>query len=132
MSSELTKNTNCYVCGEKNSAGLRAVFQFDAVDRSIRGTFTPRQEHEGWTGIVHGGVISALLDEAMVKVAAHLGMAAMSAEMTVKFKAPLRPGEEIVVRSRIVETRNRLVVAEATVERGPVIIAQATGKMLKM
>ena len=132
MKKDLTKNPNCFVCGKKNDAGLRADFEFDAGNRSLRGTFTPRTEHEGWEGIVHGGIIAALLDEAMVKLAAHLGMAVVSAEMTVKFKAPAKPGERIAVQGAIVDSRNRLVLAEASVRRGPVVIAEATGKLLKI
>jgi uncharacterized protein (TIGR00369 family) len=132
MTEDLKKNDNCYVCGERNFAGLRVAFEVDPARGSIRGRFTPRPEHEGWEGIVHGGIIAALLDEAMVKLAAHLGMTAMSAEMTVKFKAPARPGDEIVVRGRIVGSRHRLIEAEAFVERGPVVIAEAKGKLLKI
>jgi hypothetical protein len=72
------------------------------------------------------------MDEAMVKLSAHLGMPAVSAEITVKFKAPLRPGEEAVVQGRIVDSRHRLVLAEASVGRGTVLIAEAKGKLLKM
>ncbi len=132
MTADLKKNDNCYVCGERNSAGLRVAFEVDTAGGSICGRFTPRPEHEGWEGITHGGIIAALLDEAMVKLAAHLGMAAMSAEMTVKFKAPARSGEEVVVRGRIVGSRHRLIEAEAVVERGPVVIAEARGKLLKV
>ncbi len=129
---DLRKTENCFVCGPKNAAGLRVDFEVDTEARSIRGTFTPRAEHEGWENIVHGGIIAALMDEAMVKLAAHLGMAAMSAEMTVKFKVPAHAGEEVVVQGRIVESRHRLLLAEATIERGPVVIAEATGKLLKI
>jgi uncharacterized protein (TIGR00369 family) len=128
----LRDNENCYVCGAKNQDGLRASFEIDAKDRSIRGTFTPRPEHEGWTGIVHGGLITTLLDEAMVKLAANLGMPAVSAELTVKFRSPARPGEELVVRGRIVDSQNRLILAEACVGRGAVIVAEAKGKLLKI
>lgn len=129
---ELRNNDNCYVCGPKNRSGLRVVFEVDREARAILGRFTPGSAHEGWENIVHGGIIASLLDEAMVKLSSHLGMPAVSAEITVKFKAPARPGEEIVVRGRIVDARGRLVLAEASVERGAVVIAEARGKLLKV
>ncbi len=132
MTADLKKTDNCFVCGRANAVGLRAEFEIDARRRSIRGRFTPRPEHEGWQGIVHGGIIASLLDEAMVKLAAHLGIAAVSAEMTVKFKAPATPGADLVVRGRIVESRNRLILAESEILRGDVVIAEATGKLLKL
>jgi acyl-coenzyme A thioesterase PaaI-like protein len=81
---------------------------------------------------VHGGIIAALLDEAMVKLAAHLGIRSVSAELTVKFKVPAAPGEELLVRGRIVREASRLIEAEAAVERGLVVIAEATGKLLRV
>jgi len=132
MMKELRDNQRCYVCGKDNPAGLQALFEIDKNARTITGRFTPRREHEGWQGIVHGGIVATLLDEAMVKLAAHLGIPAVSAEITVKFKAPAASGEELVVTGKIVKEANRLIEAEATVMRGPVVIGEATGKLLKV
>ena len=128
---ELRDNQRCYVCGRDNPSGLQVAFEIDQSSRTITGRFTPRSEHEGWEGIVHGGIIAALLDEAMVKLAAHLGIRSVSAELTVKFKAPAAPGEELLVRGRIVREASRLIEAEAVVERGLVEIAEASGKLLR-
>ncbi len=129
---EVKDNQRCYVCGKDNPVGLHAAFEIDKTARTISGRFTPKPEHEGWQGIVHGGIVAALLDEAMVKLAAHLGIPSVSAEITVKFKAPAAPGDELVVSGRIVKDANRLIEAEATVMRGPVVIGEAKGKLLKI
>lgn len=129
---ELKDNHRCYVCGKDNPSGLQVQFAIDHADRTITGRFTPRPEHEGWEGIVHGGIIAALLDEAMVKLAAHLGEPAVSAEITVKFKTPVASGEELVVTGRIVKEAHRLIDAEATVEKGSIVVAEAKGKLLRI
>lgn len=129
---ELKDNQRCYVCGKDNPAGLKVQFDIDHTARTITGRFTPRREHEGWEGIVHGGIIATLLDEAMVKLAAHLGEPAVSAEITVKFKAPAAPGVELVVTGKIVKEANRLIEAEANVHIGPVVVAEAKGKLLRI
>jgi uncharacterized protein (TIGR00369 family) len=129
---ELKDNQRCYVCGKDNPSGLRAVFEIDKDARTITGRFSPGPEHEGWQGIVHGGIVAALLDEAMVKLAAYLGIHAVSAEITVKFKTPAKPGEELIVSGKIVKEASRLIEAEAVVERGPVVVAEAKGKLLKI
>jgi uncharacterized protein (TIGR00369 family) len=129
---ELKDNQRCYVCGKDNPSGLRAVFEIDKDAGSITGRFSPGPEHEGWQGIVHGGIVAALLDEAMVKLAAHLGIHAVSAEITVKFKAPAKPGEELVVSGKIVKEANRLIEAEATVSTGVIVVAEAKGKLLRI
>jgi len=129
---ELKDNPRCYACGKDNRAGLQAAFTVDRSTRTITGRFTAGPEHEGWQGIVHGGIMATLLDEAMVKLAAHLGIPAVSAEITVKFKAPAAPGEELVVSGKIVKDAGRLIEAEATITKGLIVVAEAKGKLLRI
>lgn len=124
-------NSSCFVCGSDNPSGLRAAFTFDDQHRTLVGRFMPRPEHQGYDGIIHGGVIASLLDEAMVKLAGTLGTPAVSAELAVRFKAPAAPGDELVVIARITRGSGRLIEAEARVERGPIVISEAKGKLLR-
>ena len=128
----LRDNECCYVCGKKNQSGLAVDFTIDKESRSIQAGFTPSDAHQGFEGIVHGGILSALLDEAMAKLAFSLGIPAVTAEMTVKFKSPVAPGEEITVSGRLVQETGRLIRAEARIQRGPVVVAEATGKLLRI
>ncbi len=128
---ELRDNHRCYVCGKDNPEGLRVRFVFDDAGRTISADFTPRREHEGWEGIVHGGVLTALMDEAMVKLAAHLGSPAVSAELTVRFRSPASAGEVLRVSACVAGEQKRLIEAEALIERGTVVIAEAKGKLLR-
>lgn len=129
---ELRDNQRCYVCGKKNPVGLAVDFEINAETRSIQARFTPKDNHQGYEDIVHGGILTALLDEAMTKLAFSLGISAVTAELTVKFKAPANPGEELFISGRITKDARRLVLAEAKIERGTVVIAEATGKLLKV
>jgi predicted thioesterase len=67
----------------------------------------------------------------MVKLAWKLGIPAVSAELSVRFKAPAAPGDGLVVTARLTREAGRLIEAEAAVVRGPVVIGEATGKLLK-
>jgi acyl-coenzyme A thioesterase PaaI-like protein len=122
----------CYVCGRDNPVGLHVDFTIDGPSRSISATFIPKPHHQGYEGIVHGGILSAILDEAMGKLAYELvGVPVVTAELTIKFKAPAAPGEQLSITARITEEAGRLMLAEANVERGLVIIAEAKGKLIK-
>jgi uncharacterized protein (TIGR00369 family) len=129
---QLRDNERCYVCGKNNPAGLAVHFEIDRETRSIHARFTPSDLHQGFEGIVHGGILSALLDEAMAKLACSLGIPVMTAEITAKFKAPAAPGEELSVSGRLTQETKRLIQAEAKIVRGPVVIAEATGKLLRI
>jgi uncharacterized protein (TIGR00369 family) len=129
---QLQDNQRCYVCGKKNSSGLGVDFEIDAEKRSIRASFTPADIHQGYVGIVHGGILSALLDEAMAKLAFSLGIPVVTAEITVKFKSPAAPGEELSISGRLKSETHRLIEAEAIIEKGTIIIAEAKGKLLRI
>ncbi len=132
MEKKLRDNQGCYVCGRKNPTGLSVEFEIDRSARAIHALFTPSPAHQGYEGIVHGGILSALLDEAMAKLAFSLGIPAVTAEITVKFKAPAAPGEQLTVSGRLTRETKRLVLAEAGIARGSVVIAEATGKLLRI
>ena len=68
----------------------------------------------------------------MAKLAFTVGLPAVTAEITVKFKASAAPGQELLVTARLTQETRRLVLAEAKIERGPVVIAEAKGKLLIM
>ncbi len=129
---KLKDNNRCYVCGKMNPAGLAVDFEIDKDARSIRARFVPADIHQGFEGIVHGGILSALLDEAMAKLAFSLGISAVTAEMTIRFKSPAAPGDELTVSGRLTEETGKLIHADAKVERGVVVIAEAKGKLLRI
>ncbi len=54
----------CFVCGRDNPAGLHVRWINDADAKQVRTVVTVREEYNGYPGIVHGGVVAALLDEA--------------------------------------------------------------------
>jgi uncharacterized protein (TIGR00369 family) len=128
----LRDNQYCYVCGKKNPVGLSVDFEIDDGARTVRAKFIPSANHQGYEGIVHGGILSSVLDEAMVKLAYSLGIPAVTAEITIKFTAPAAPGDELLVAGRLTDEGKRLVLAEATISRGPVMIAEAKGKLLRI
>lgn len=129
---QLRDNHRCYVCGKENPAGLGVDFKIDRERRSISATFTPSDIHQGYEGIVHGGILSTLLDEAMAKLTCSLDIPAVTAEIKVTFKAPAAPGEELIVSGRLTQETKKLIQAEAKIERGAVLIAEATGKLLRI
>jgi uncharacterized protein (TIGR00369 family) len=128
---QLRDNDQCYVCGKKNPIGLGVDFTVNMAARTIVALFTPSDNHQGYQGIIHGGILSSLLDEAMVKLAFNLGIPAVTAEIVVTFKAPAAPGKELLITGKITRENKRLILAEARIERGPVIIAEAKGKLLR-
>ncbi len=105
---------NCYVCGAENPQGLHVEFFADGPER-CRAVYAARREHEGWPGIVHGGVLFTLMDEALAWALAYAGLRGVTAKGDVRFAAPARVGTELTITAEVGERRGKLVRARAEV-----------------
>ena len=74
---------NCFVCGENNTGGLQLHFDIDKEKQTLKTIFVAKPVYQGYDGIVHGGIITTLLDEAMAKLAYELGYKVMTASMEI-------------------------------------------------
>jgi acyl-coenzyme A thioesterase PaaI-like protein len=103
----------CVVCGQENPYGLR-IHYVREPDGAITADWRPTQSWEGFEGIVHGGIISTVLDEAMSKAVAAMNYEALTGELKVRFRRHVAAGESLRIRGWVVERVKRLVKAEAT------------------
>ncbi len=121
----------CFVCGPKNPIGLKLKFSFNG--KTIKTEFIPKKEHQGYLNIVHGGIISTLLDEAMVKLAIAMDIPAVTAQMDVRLRKALSVGEKIIVEAKILKNTKKILEAYAkAVTENNTVIADAKGKLIKV
>ena len=127
----LAVDNYCFACGQANPKGLHLTFRFEGEEYVCE--FTPEQEYQGWTQILHGGIVATVLDEVMTRALWERGMAAMTVELTIRLKRPVPIGEPVTARSRLVSTRKRLCETEAElVLADGTIAATATGRFLRV
>jgi uncharacterized protein (TIGR00369 family) len=93
------------------------IFEIDKEKQTLRTTFVASPTFQGWDGIVHGGIISTLLDEAMAKLIYELGYQAVTASLEIKFKKPAPILEPLNVHGEIIEVSKRLIRAKAYVAK---------------
>jgi len=123
---------NCFVCGENNPNGLQLSFVINKERQNLQTTFVASPTFQGWDGIVHGGIISTLLDEAMAKLVYELGYQAVTASLEVKFKKPAPILEPLCVYGEITEVSKRLIRAKAHVAKEDgTILAIANSTFMK-
>ena len=103
----------CFACGKENADGLH--LEFDYTDEQVRTTLAFPKKFQGYSDIVHGGLISTVLDEAMVTLLNKMGNFAVTAELSVRFLSPLSVGQTATVTARLVEARGKVFRAAATV-----------------
>ena len=102
----------CVVCGQDNPYGLRIQYVL-GHDGIISAEWRPTANWEGFEGIVHGGIISTVLDEAMSKAVAAMNYEALTGELRVRFRHRVAAGENLRIRGWVLEKAKRLVRAEA-------------------
>jgi uncharacterized protein (TIGR00369 family) len=129
VSIEIEKELNmCFACGQKNPIGLKLSFGWDG--KVARTEFTPNKFHQGWAGVVHGGIISCLLDEAMSYAALFAGVNSLTARMQTRFRRPLKIEEPLTITASLTKKTRRLVEAKAEMSlKDGTPVAESTATM---
>jgi uncharacterized protein (TIGR00369 family) len=108
--------SNCFVCEPRNAAGLRIPFDHDDEARLVRAAFTLDDRFSGAPTYVHGGVVLAVLDEAMAWATIAVGgVFAVTEETTTRFLRPVRVGRDYAVEARIDEQAEDRLATSASV-----------------
>ena len=102
----------CFGCGDSNPVGLRLKLRPEGQDLVAR--FVPKEEHQGWPGIVHGGIITSLLYELLENFPYYQGTVTMMKSMETRFRRPAKTGVGIVARSWLVDRDGRHMNVSAT------------------
>ena len=127
---DLIDDGMCFVCGPRNDLGLGLKFAVQGEDMVAE--FLPQVHHQGFQGVVHGGLISTLLDEVMAHVLIHQGKKAVTAKMEVRFKQMARVGERLAVSGRLQREKGRMLELDAEVRTAAgELVATATGTWIR-
>jgi len=118
----------CFGCGPDNPIGLKLDFKRD--NKTARAEFTPNESHQGWSGIVHGGIIGCLLDEAMGYATYFEGIFCLTAKMELRIRRPALVGEPLIITSSITKKTRRLVETRAAIAlKDGTLVAESTALM---
>ena len=121
----------CFGCGTENPIGLRLAFQ--RIDGGARAEFRPRPEYQGWDGMLHGGILLTMLDEALAYATIFAVGPTLTAEMTTRFRRPAPLDATYELLGRVVDQRHGLIRARATIsDANGHVFAEAEGKFMPM
>jgi acyl-coenzyme A thioesterase PaaI-like protein len=129
---ELPHSPGCLVCGRNNPHGLRLFLHVDDASGHVRCDFIPRAEHVGFEGIIHGGVLATVLDEAMVWAATWRGKRfCLCGELTVRFRQSVHVGQSLIAFAQVDYSRPTLIETTGKImDTSNSLIATANGKYL--
>ncbi len=120
-----------FVCGKHNAIGLHLTFQ---IEGDLAHTeFVPQPDHQGYDGVVHGGILASVLDDAMANCLWLRGVAAVTAKMSLRYREPVPIGSRLLVYGRLMQEREKTATAEGwiTTPAGAKLV-EATGTFFKL
>ena len=133
MALRLEDDHHCFVCGTENPKGLHLQFERREPGRLASSVVFSR-DHQGFKGIVHGGMMAAVLDEMMGNLAWVEGHSAATVELNVRLKKAARVGERVLLEGWIRQGEKPRILrgrAEARDEKGT-LLASAEGVLIKI
>ncbi len=124
---------SCFLCGTENPIGLHLAFWQD--EGTVSSRVVVGEAYQGYPGVAHGGVVTALLDETMGRaIIGQGGDFAFTAKMELKFHRPVPLGTPLVVRGWITRERRHwfLTEGELLVEESGERLASATATFARL
>lgn len=126
---------SCFLCGRENPVGLKLRWESDRDKGEIRGTVTVPEHFNGYPGVVHGGIVAAILDETAGRtllVEGGFEDLMVTLKLEVLYRRPTPTGEPLTVVGRLLhrgsaraEAEAELMLRDGTVTaRGRVILAR--------
>ena len=124
------EHPNCIVCSPDHQSGLHLEFTL-LEDGSVQAAFDCGGAFQGYPGLLHGGVISALLDGAMTNCLFAHGQQGITGELKVRFRHPVVTDRPAIVRAWIDRSIPPFYVLQAELIQDEWVKAKATGKFVE-
>jgi acyl-coenzyme A thioesterase PaaI-like protein len=102
----------CFACGAEHPHGLKLQFRVEEDGLAVA-DWTPSKNWQGFQDIIHGGIVSTVLDEAMSKAVAAAARPALTCHLEVRLHRAVAPEESLLIRGWVVKKRKRFIRVEA-------------------
>jgi acyl-coenzyme A thioesterase PaaI-like protein len=107
----------CFACGARNPIGFRMHVKYLEDLGTAESLIALPREYQGWQEVIHGGIVATLLDEIMMHAVWHFAGSGVTLGLEVKFRQPLAPGEMVLVRGKLIESKGRRLKAQGEIIR---------------
>jgi uncharacterized protein (TIGR00369 family) len=106
------KDYHCFACDPNNPRGLKMEFWEDGDE--VISDWNPEWYYDGWSGIMHGGIMATLADElGEWLIIAKLDTVGVTTELNIKYRKPLKTTQgKIQIRGKILRQIRNIVIVE--------------------
>ena len=102
---------NCFACSSNGGTGMGLKF-YKYEDGTVFGNFFADPKYEGYSGIIHGGIIATLLDSAMTHCLLMKEIPALTGRLSVKYSIPIRTGTVVKLEARIIDQLHGIFILQ--------------------
>ena len=114
--------SECVICGPDAECGLHVTFKRNGA--AIVASFTPRREHQGYRGLMSGGLVAAIFDCLHYRLPVVVGIrAAVTARLEVDYRAPIPIGRRVEFQGTLITRRGRVFETRAVARLAGGIVA---------
>ncbi len=111
---EVQWDGHCFGCGPLNADGLQ--MSFTPGEDGSWAEYEVGERYQSWSGMIHGGMVALMLDEAVGWAAWHAGHPGVTGRLAVSYRRPLRLGERVRVVGRVEQVRRTLVYCSGFID----------------
>jgi acyl-coenzyme A thioesterase PaaI-like protein len=114
MKQKQPNSAECFVCGVENKFGLKLKFYDNGPGKVVCEHLVPEQ-YNGYPGVVHGGIVAAMLDEALARsfMSGNPERFMYTAKLTARYRKPVPTEQPIRLEGEVVKDRGRIGEARA-------------------
>lgn len=121
---------HCVACGPENAMGLRLKFRRQP-DGSVEGAAFCAKALTGYDGLLHGGVAALMLDSAMTNCLFAAGVTALTGELAVKYRAPVKIGRAVGLKAWIEKDHDPLFLLRSELGQDGAVKVAAEAKFMR-
>ena len=130
ISEILGDHEGCVACGNKNPFALGLEFH-DAGNGVIKCSFAGNKHLQGYEGMLHGGVISTLLDSTMAHCLLAQDIKAMTANLQVRFLHAIPCNSKMTIKAWVTCAVSTLYELKSELEVDGKTMAKAKAKFMQ-
>jgi acyl-coenzyme A thioesterase PaaI-like protein len=121
----------CIMCGTNNELSFNLKFDSDETG-SVSTIFQGNHKLQGYKGLMHGGIISSLLDCAMTYCLFSRDVEARTAEIIVRFIKPVPYDASLFIKAWVTSAHRSLYKLQAELSTNGELLAKAEGKFIEI
>jgi len=125
-----SSHAGCLLCGNQNPLSMQLKFGVDE-QQTVYASFQANDILQGYKGIMHGGIICALLDSAMTHCLFNQSIEAVTGELKVRFVLPVPCRASLKLCAWVEKATNPLYLLKAELSENNQLLASGEAKFMR-